>query len=128
MSNDTTEPTAGALLGSFATCIDAADWDGLAALLADDFVCRYATTAETFDKDAFIAVNRDYPGRWRFQREEIVDAGERGVLRARVTDAMGESDEAHFVATFATARNGLLAEIVEVWAEVASVPQDRRPS
>ena len=73
-------------------------------------------------------MNCDYPGRWRFEREDIVDAGERGVLRARVTDARGESDEAHFVATFATARNGLLAEIVEVWAEVASVPQDRRPS
>ena len=128
MSTDATEPTAGALLTAFATSIDSADWEGLAALLAEDFECRYSTTGEAFDKDAFIAVNRDYPGRWRFEREDVVDGGERGVLRARVTDAAGQSDEAHFVATFATARGGLLVEIVEVWAEVASIPQDRRPS
>jgi len=128
MSNDATEPTAGTLLAAFATCIDTADWDGLAELLADGFECRYATTGEAFDKEAFIAVNRDYPGRWRFEREDIVDAGERAVLRARVTDATGRSDETHFVATFATARAGLLVEIVEVWAEVASIPLDRRPS
>lgn len=128
MRNDAHEPTAGTLLHAFAACIDAQDWHGLAALLADDFECHYATTSETFDKDAFIAVNRDYPGRWRFEREEVVDAGERGVLRAKVTDATGQSDETHFVATFAAARAGLLAQIVEVWAEVASVPEDRRPS
>lgn len=128
MSNDATEPTAGALLTAFAGCIDAQDWEGLTALLSDDFACRYATTAETFDKDAFIAVNRDYPGRWRFEREDVVDAGERGVLRARVSDATGETDETHFVATFATARAGLLTEVVEVWAEVAPVPLDRRPA
>ncbi|MFC7486804.1 nuclear transport factor 2 family protein [Knoellia sp. CPCC 206453] len=128
MSHDATEPSAGALLVTFAACIDAADWEGLATLLAEDFECRYATTGEVFDKDAFIAVNRDYPGRWRFEREDIVDAGERGVLRARVSDATGQSDETHFVATFATARAGLLVEIVEVWAEVTPVPLDRRPS
>jgi len=128
MSTDATVPTVGSLLAAFATAIDTADWEGLGALLADDFECRYATTGEIFDKDAFIAVNRDYPGRWRFEREDLVDAGERGVLRARVTDATGQSDETHFVATFAAARAGLLAKIVEVWAEVASVPLDRRPS
>lgn len=100
----------------------------VSALLADEFACHYATTGETFGKDAFIALNRDYPGRWRFEREDIVDAGERGVLRARVSDATGESDEAHFVATFATVRAGQLTHAVEVWAEVAPVPQDRRPS
>lgn len=126
MSSDVTPPTAGTLLTAFATCVDNADWDGLAALLGDDFSCRYSTTGETFDKRAFVAVNSDYPGRWHFEREDIVDAGERGVLRARVSDATGQSDEAHFVATFATARDGLLVDLVEVWAEVAPVPVDRR--
>lgn len=128
MTHDDTHPTAGALLTTFATSIDAQDWDGLSALLADEFVCRYATTGEVFDKAGFIALNRDYPGRWRFELQDVVDVGERGVLRARVSDAAGESDESHFVATFATARAGLLVEIVEVWAEEASVPEDRRPS
>ncbi|WP_404383936.1 ester cyclase [Knoellia locipacati] len=127
MSHDDHTPTAGALLASFADCIDHADWDGLAALLAEDFHCRYVATGEAFDRDGFVAVNRDYPGRWRFERQDLVDAGQRAVLRAKVSDATGESDEVHFVATFATARSGVLAEVVEVWAEVAEAPHDRRP-
>ncbi|KGN36826.1 nuclear transport factor 2 family protein [Knoellia subterranea] len=120
--------TAGELLVRFATHIDDANWDGLADLLADDFRARYSTTGEEFDKQGFVALNRDYPGRWRFEREDVVDAGDRAVLRARVSDATGTSDETHFVATFATARAGQLTEIVEVWAEVAQVPLDRRPT
>lgn len=53
--------------------------------------------------------------------------GPRGVQRTRVCDATGQSDGAHFVATFATASVGLLVEILAVRAEVAPIPHDRRP-
>jgi hypothetical protein len=44
-------------------------------------------------------------------------------LRARVRDATGES---HVVASFGTARQGLLVELVEVWAEVVDPAGLRR--
>ncbi|MEL7977347.1 nuclear transport factor 2 family protein [Isoptericola sp. F-RaC21] len=120
--------TAAQLLLAFSDRIDARDWEGLSALLAPDFRARYVHTGETFDRDSFVALNRDYPGAWRFEREDVVDAGDRGVLRARVSDATGASDDVFHVATFATAGNdGLLHEIVEVWADqVTEVPSQGR--
>lgn len=73
-------------------------------------------------------MNRDYPGSWRFVHEEVVDGGDRRVLRAKVTSADGSSDDVHYVASFATLDDeGLLRELVEVWAEVATPEPDRRP-
>ncbi len=33
--------------------IDARDWEALARLLHDDFVCRYVRTGEVFDREAW---------------------------------------------------------------------------
>ncbi|MFC7878458.1 nuclear transport factor 2 family protein [Isoptericola sp. NPDC057391] len=110
--------TAAQLLLSLSARIDAQDWDGLSALLAPDFRARYVHTGETFDKAGFVRLNRDYPGSWRFEHEDVVDGGDRGVLRARVSDATGASDEVYHVASFATGgADGLLRELVEVWAD-----------
>lgn len=119
-------PTAGALLQQFSHAIDARDWAALAALLAPEFTATWVHTGERFDRDGFVAVNRDYPGAWRFEHEQIVDGGDEGALRAVVTDATGESDERHHVATFASARGGLLTDITEVWAEVTTPDPSRR--
>lgn len=118
--------TTATLLARLADAIDAQDWDGLDALLAPDFTGHFVHTGETFGRAAFVALNRDYPGAWRFEREALVDGGAEAVLRARVSDATGESDEVHHVASFATSRDGLLTELTEVWAEVSAPDPSRR--
>lgn len=125
-----TSPTAGAALTRLAEAIDAQDWDRLESLLAPGFTARYSHTGEVFDAAGFVALNRDYPGRWRFEREVVVDGGVEGALRARVTDATGESDETHYVASFgAVDAAGLLSSLEEVWAELTVPPDgERRPS
>ena len=120
------DPTTATLLARLSERIDARDWDGLEALLAPGFVATYVHTGETFDAAAFVALNRDYPGAWRFEREDLVDGGDRAVLRARVSDATGVSDEVHHVASFGASRDGLLTELTEVWAEVTRPDADRR--
>ncbi len=122
-------PTAGEALVRLSDAIDAEDWDGLAALLADGFTAHHPATGESFDRDAFVVLNRDYPGSWRFVREDLVDGGARAVLRARVSPAAGGDDEVHQVASFASVdASGLVSELVEVWAEVTEPPVgDRRP-
>jgi hypothetical protein len=125
-SPPTSRTTTGALLARFSDAIDTQAWDDLADLLAPAFRGAYVHTGETFDRDAFVALNRDYPGSWRFEREALVDGGDQAVLRARVSDATGASDEVHYVATFAASRDGRLTEITEVWAEVAAPDPTRR--
>ncbi len=113
-------------LAGWAAAIDAQDWDAVAGHLAPGFRCRFVHTGESLDGPGFVAFNRDYPSSWRFEPEEIVDAGHRAVLRARVSNA----DETYYVASFATVDDaGLLTELVEVWTSaVAAAPPERRPS
>lgn len=118
--------TAGELLRRFSDAIDGRDWDALADLLHPDFVGRFVHTGETFDRDFFVRLNRDYPGEWRFVWEDVVDAGERAVGRAKVSN----DSATYYVATFITARDRMIAQLVEVWTdEVGEGPTDApRPS
>jgi hypothetical protein len=121
--------TAGAALTRMADAIDAQDWEGLAALLAPDFRARYHHTGEEFDGKQFVALNRDYPGQWRFVPDVVVDAGSTAVLRARVSDAAEVSPETHYVASFGTVDDvGRLIQLEELWAEVVAPPHGVRRS
>ncbi|MBC2933856.1 nuclear transport factor 2 family protein [Nocardioides sp. zg-1228] len=112
-----------ALLSRLAEVIDAHDWDGLPALLRDDFTCRYVHTGEVFDRDGWVRLNADYPGFERMCVEDLVADGDRGALRARVTSTDDAGERLGFaVASFATVRDGLLHELVEVWTDVDQQP------
>ncbi|VXB52120.1 nuclear transport factor 2 family protein [Nocardioides sp. AX2bis] len=120
----TTERSTARLLTLLAESVDAEDWPALRALLADHAVVRYEHTGEQMDATAYVALNRDYPGRWRFEAREVVDGGSRAVLRARVSDGT----ETHAVVVLASSEAGLLVDLVEVWAEVGAPPESgRRP-
>jgi hypothetical protein len=102
--------------------IDSQDWDALESLLGPQFSAHYVHTGETFDREGFVRVNREYPGHWAFDWEEVVDGGTAAVGRAKVSDGM----QVFYVATFArTDANGRLDDVVEVWTEVGSPPADR---
>lgn len=104
-------------LTRFADAIAARDWDGLADLLAPGFSARLVHTGETFDRDGFVAFNRDYPGPWAFHREDVVGSGATGVLRARVE--VGTT--AYHVASFGTVDgSGALVDLVEVWTDAVA--------
>ncbi|UFN44086.1 GNAT family N-acetyltransferase [Nocardioides okcheonensis] len=103
--------------------IDAHEWSALPDLLHPDFTCRLVHTGEAFDRDDWVAFNADYPGFQRMHLEDLVVSGERGVVRALVVGTDADGDDEHFaVASFATVRDGLLVELVEVWAEVDQEP------
>lgn len=114
------------ILTAFAAAIDSREWGALAALLAPTFGARFVHTGEAFDRDGFVSMNRDYPLVVRFEPDEIVVAGARGVVRATVSDTASQS--VWHVASFATVdEHGLVTDLVEVWADgTSSVPDDRR--
>lgn len=112
-------------LTRFAAILDARDWDQLPAILTEGFVAHLLHTGETFDRDGFVAFNRDYPIVVRFIVEDMVVTGDRGVLRARVTDGT----RTWHVASFATVdADGRLSDLVEVWADGDSQPPEQRAS
>ena len=114
---------AATLLARLATVIDAHDWERLPDLLHDDFACRLVHTGEVFDRDAWVRLNADYPGFQRMHVEDLVADRDRGVLRARVIGTGADGEDVEFaVASFATVRDGLLVELVEVWADVDQQP------
>ena len=120
---------AATLLTRLAEVIDAHDWEGLPALLHPDFTCRLVHTGEVFDRDGWVRLNADYPGFQRMLLEDLVADGDRGVLRATVTGTSATGGELVFaVASFATVRDGLIAELTEVWADVdQEAPAGTRP-
>ncbi|WP_182523456.1 VOC family protein [Nocardioides dongkuii] len=104
-------------LTRFSDALETRDWEGLAALLAPGFNAHLLHTGETFDRDGFVAFNRDYPGDWSLTREDVVAAGSRGVLRSRVRD-----DRATYhAASFATLdHDGRILDLVEVWTDAVT--------
>ena len=104
----------------FADRIDERDWDGLGALLSPDFRGDYRHDGATFERDGWLAHNRDYPVRVRFVLEDLVVAGERAVLRSHVFN----DDVAFCVASFLTVTDGLITELVEVWTDDIPTPED----
>lgn len=117
-----------AVLARLVATIDAHDWAALPALLHEDFVCRLVHTGETFDRDAWVRFNADYPGFDRMVLRDLVAGGERVVGRAHVTGFVGDGGGGelhHFeVAMFLTVRAGLIVENIEVWAEVGQTAPD----
>lgn len=104
--------------------IDSRAWDELAEVLAPELRVHYVHTGENFTRDAFVRLNREYPGRWRAEIRDVVAAGPRAVTLALVTDG----SEDHHVASFGTVSDGRIVDLVEFWAEGGvSVPEDRRP-
>jgi ketosteroid isomerase-like protein len=120
---------AATLLTRLVEVIDAHDWEGLPALLHPDFTCRLVHTGEVFDRDGWVRLNADYPGFQRMLLEDLVTDGDRGVLRATVIGTSATGDDLTFaVASFGTIRDGLIAELTEVWADVGQeAPAGTRP-
>ena len=112
-----------------AEVIDAHDWDVLPGLLHDDFVCRLVHTGETFDRDSWVRLNAEYPGFDHLELQECVGTADRAAARSHVTGHTTEKLQHFEVASFMTLRQGLIAEMTEVWTEVEQeAPQGTRPS
>ncbi|MEP6797348.1 MAG: nuclear transport factor 2 family protein [Lapillicoccus sp.] len=105
-------------LRPFADAIDSQDWHTLRTLLAPGFHGVFVHDGRTFDADSFVDFQRAYPGRWRFEVVDHVEAGDRAVARSRVSDG----EQVFHVATFATMVDGLITDLVEVWTEAATGP------
>jgi ketosteroid isomerase-like protein len=95
--------------------IEARDWDGVGAVLAEDVVFEWPHSGERFrGRDAVVGMNRAYPEGWSIDVRRIVEQDDVAVSEVRVPF----KDEAVFhVASFFEVRDGLITAAVEYWVE-----------
>ena len=99
--------------------MEARNWAGARATLADDYRCECPASEEVFaSADAFIAMNAAYPEGWSIVVDEIVEDGDRVVARVRVT-----LDETVFhCLSFADVTDGLIARSTDFWLDGGGDP------
>ena len=115
--------TTGEIIQAFWARIDAQDWAGLGELLDPGLQVHYLHTGERLRGAQFVQVNQQYPGRWHVTLADLVEHGNRAASRAQVSDG----SVTYHVASFATVRDGLIAELTELWnTGDVPIPADRR--
>ena len=99
--------------------MEARDWDGARATLADGYTATWPASGEIFPSaDAFVAMNRAYPEGWHITVDEIVAEGDRVAARVRVT----QGDELFHCLSFAVVEDGLIARSLDHWVDDAGDP------
>jgi ketosteroid isomerase-like protein len=102
--------------------IQARDWDGVAALLADDAVVEWPVSGERIvGRENFVAVNREYPEGWSIHVMRIVADGAEVVSEVEVPH---ESMGVFRAASFWTVRDGQIIRGTEYWTDLGG---DQRP-
>ncbi|MCF2131579.1 nuclear transport factor 2 family protein [Strepomyces sp. STD 3.1] len=114
------EPTT--IVQEFWSRMQARDWAGLGALLADDLVVEWPVSAERIVGRAdFVAVNARYPEGWSIHVIRVVADGDGETVVSEVEvphDTMG----VHRVVSLWTVRDGRITGGREYWTELGSDP------
>lgn len=117
-STDVTEPAA--VVREFWARMQARDWTGLGALLADDLVVEWPVSAELIEGRAdFVSVNAEYPEGWSIEVIRVVADGETVVSEVEVPH---ETVGVHRVVSLWTVREGRITTGREYWTAPGSDP------
>ena len=99
------------------------DWESAAALLHDDFVAEWPVSNERFlGRDAFIGMNRAYPGDWHITIERVIAQGDTVVTQVHVDIG----DERSYSLSFFDLQDGLIIKEADWWPEPYDPPEWRK--
>ena len=99
---------------------DVQDWAGLGRLLAPDVVYEWPGTGELIQgREAVVAVNAEYPGRWRIRVVRLVASGDEVTSEVEVTDG----DATFWCASFFTVRDDVVVYARELWIDAPTGPR-----
>lgn len=114
------EPSSAAeTVARFWRLMDAADFAAAAEMLSENYVCDWPQSRERIRGRAnFIAVNGNYPGRWRIIVQRLVAEGAR--VATDVTLTNGERTDRAI--SFFELRDGLIAHEVDYWPDPYAAP------
>ncbi|MEU6298549.1 nuclear transport factor 2 family protein [Streptomyces erythrochromogenes] len=101
--------------------IQARDWDGVAALVAEDAVVEWPVSGERIvGGKNYVAVNREYPEGWSIRVLRIVAAGDEVVSEVEVPH---EGVGVFRAASFWTVRDGRIVRGTEYWTTNGADPR-----
>jgi hypothetical protein len=108
----------------FWDCFDKRDFSKAKEFLHKDFVANWVTSEESFDKDSFIEMNANYPGKWftKVKRLDLLNDGAVSIVHV----FSDKSDSEFFVTTFYEFNDELIYKIEEYWAEKEVSPEWRK--
>ena len=102
------------------TRMEARDWAGVGALLAEDAVVEWPVSAERIvGRENYVAVNREYPEGWSIRILRIVGAGDQAVSEVEVPQ---EGVGIFRAVSFWTLRDGLITSGREYWTSPGADP------
>jgi hypothetical protein len=105
-------PTAKEIVISFWNAMDQREWEKAASFLAPQVTVTWHHTREIFrDREAFITMNRQYPGNWRIRVERIHEPDDEIMTVVAVTDA----EQVFHAISFFQVQHKQIVEITEYW-------------
>lgn len=105
------------------TAMQAREWHAARALLDDRFTAVWPATREVIrGADAFIALNRTYPGPWRIDVQHVWPLPQ---ARAGTFVRVDNGDAAALATSTFSLMGSKLGGVTELWADAAEPPYDR---
>ena len=102
--------------------MNARDWDGLFRLLDGGFSATWPQTRERIPTpDAYVGINRTYPGDWRIAVQTVDATAEGAVVRAEITNG----EEEICVIGFYRIMGNRILSAEEYFADCGTPPFDR---
>jgi len=93
---------------------DRFEFAAAAPLLHDDFTCEWPQSRERIiGRENFIAINAEYPGRWRITVTRLVASGEQVVTECDVSNGAVTVQ----AVSFFTLKDGQIIHIREYWPD-----------
>ncbi|MDX6279776.1 MAG: hypothetical protein QOH03_847 [Kribbellaceae bacterium] len=101
----------------------ARDWDGFAAVLAEDVVYEMPQTAERIiGRERLVRFNREYPGDWRLAVSRLIVDGQSAAGSMNFT--VGEEELVGLV--YLELAGGLIVRVTDFWPEAYEPPAGRK--
>ncbi|MER5503057.1 nuclear transport factor 2 family protein [Streptomyces sp. NPDC002561] len=101
--------------------MQARDWDGIAALVAEDAVVEWPVSGERMvGRENYIAVNREYPEGWAIRVLRIVADGDEVVSEVEVPH---EGIGVFRAVSFWSVRDGRIVRAREYWTSLGADPR-----
>lgn len=102
--------------------MDRFDFEAAGDLLHEDYVCEWPQSRERIrGRDNFVAVNKNYPGRWRIAIQRLIASGNQ--VATEVT--LSYDGQIARAVSFFELRDGKIVRETDYWPEPYEAPEWR---
>jgi hypothetical protein len=99
-------------------------WDELGNLFHPECKILWPNTAEEFTPERYVTMNQEYPGNWRIDIEDVIEADQKVISVVRIVDM--DAEQSLRGIAFFHIENGLIRHLREYFAEDVSKPDWRK--